>query len=59
MARDSADHTYSAIRAFLNSIRTGNPPISSVTNGRMATYTGLLVRKAVDEHRRVLMSEIM
>lgn len=54
----SADHTILAFRAFFNSIRTGTPSISTVRNGRMATCTGLLVRKAVYEKRRVLMSEI-
>ncbi len=46
------------IQAFLDSIRAGRPPISGVTNGRQASMTGLLVRKAVDEKRRVLMKEL-
>ncbi len=56
--KGSGDLTIQHMGAFVNSLRTGSPPISGVVNGRMATYTGLLVRKAVDEHRRVLMSEI-
>ncbi len=48
-----------AFKAFLNSLRTGSPPISGVENGRAATLTGLLVRKSVDEGRRVLMTDIV
>jgi len=55
----SADPTVLAIEAFLKSIRTQTPPVSGVVNGRMATLTGLLVRKAVDERRNVSMSEIL
>jgi len=47
-----------SVKAFFQSLRTGQPPVSGVANGRRATLTGLLVRKAVDERRRVLMSEI-
>jgi predicted dehydrogenase len=56
--KDSGALTVLAIGAFLDSVRTGTPPISGVINGRQATYTGLLVRKSVDEKRRVRMSEI-
>jgi myo-inositol 2-dehydrogenase / D-chiro-inositol 1-dehydrogenase len=56
---DDGDHTERAIQAFLNSIRTGAPNVSTVQTARMATCTGLLVRKAVDEQRWVKMEEIM
>lgn len=52
-------HTELAINVFMNALRTGKPVPSGVHNGRLATYTGLLVRKAVDEQRWVKMSEIM
>jgi len=51
--------TEDSMAAFFKSMRTGTPPVSGVVNGRAATLTGLLVRKAVYEHRRVLMSEIV
>jgi len=51
--------TEDSMAAFCKSMRTGTPPVSGVVNGRAATLTGLLVRKAVYEHRRVLMSEIV
>jgi len=47
-----------AMNAFFNSMRTGTPVVSGVVNGRMATYVGLLVRKAVDERRWVTIKEI-
>lgn len=56
---DEPDHTVAAIESFLDSIRSGKPPVSGVETGRMATYTALLVRKAVDERRRVTMDELM
>jgi predicted dehydrogenase len=52
------DSSGAAIHAFCQAIRNNTPPVSSVINGRMATYTGLLVRKAVEEKRLVKMSEI-
>ncbi len=52
-------HTEVALQEFLNSIRTGSPSVSGVETGRMATYTALLVRKAVDERRRITMDEFM
>lgn len=51
--------TQAAIASFFRSIRTGTPPVSGVINGRLATLTGLLVRKAVYENRRVEMKEIL
>jgi predicted dehydrogenase len=53
------DHTAISIAAFLDALRKDKPVCSDVVNGRMATYTGLLVRKAVDERRWVSMKEIM
>ncbi len=50
--------TENSMAEFFKSVRTGTAPVSGVVNGRMATLVGLLVRKAVYEHRRVLMSEI-
>jgi len=58
IASTKPNPTQQSVDAFLNSLRTGSKPVSGVVNGRMATLTGLLVRKAVDEKRRVLMSEI-
>jgi myo-inositol 2-dehydrogenase / D-chiro-inositol 1-dehydrogenase len=57
--KNSGELTILAMAAFLTSVRTGRPPIVGVRNGRQATLSGLLVRKAVDENRRVLMSEIV
>ena len=51
--------THEAVNAFYISLRTGTTPVSTVYNGRMATLTGLLVRKAVYENRRVEMREII
>lgn len=53
------DTTDQSIEAFIHSVRTGAPVVSGVKNGYRATMTGLLVRKAVYERRRVLMKEIM
>jgi len=57
--RGDADATQSAVARFFDSVRTGKPPVSGVKNGRMATLTGLLVRKAVDENRRVEMKDLV
>ena len=59
IASTKPNATHQAVDAFFNSLRTGTPPVSSVHNGRMATLTGLLVRKAVYENRRVEMKEIL
>lgn len=56
--QSSGDMSILAMKAFLDAVRDGTQPISGITNGRQATLTGLLVRKAVDEKRRVTMSEI-
>ncbi len=58
-AQSSGEMTVLAIKSFFESVRAGKPSISPVTTAQKATYTGLLVRKAVDEKRRVLMSEII
>jgi predicted dehydrogenase len=54
-----ASATQQSVDAFFKSVRTGTPPVSNVMNGRLATLTGLLVRKAVYENRRVEMKEIL
>ncbi|NLX14161.1 MAG: Gfo/Idh/MocA family oxidoreductase [Phycisphaerales bacterium] len=48
-----------ALLSFLRATREGTPAVSGVENGRMATLTGLLVRKAVYEERWVTMKEIL
>ncbi len=48
-----------AAMSFFNSILQRKPAVSGVENGRMATLTGLLVRKAVYEERWVTMKEIL
>lgn len=48
-----------AMLSFLRSIREGTPAVSGVENGRTATLTGLLVRKAVETGRWVTMKEIL
>ena len=53
------NHINQNIDAFLGAIRTGGPVLSGVENGRLATYTGLLVRKAVDERRWVSIDELL
>jgi predicted dehydrogenase len=55
----SAEDTHKSIATFFECLRTGTKPPSGVENGRMATLTGLLVRKAVDEQRWVSMKEIL
>lgn len=54
-----AHPTHDAVEAFLDCLRVGRRPDSTVENGRQATLTGLLVRKAVYENRRVEMREIL
>jgi len=53
------DETLIALTSFINSVRTSTPPTNSVHNGRDATLTGLLVRKAVDERRTVTWEEML
>ncbi|UCD30403.1 MAG: Gfo/Idh/MocA family oxidoreductase [Planctomycetota bacterium] len=48
-----------SMKAFFNCLRSGTKPPSGVENGRRATLTGLLVRKAVYEKRRVTMKELL
>jgi len=47
------------IEAFFKTVRAGGKSIADIEVGRMASLTGILVRKAVYEKRRVLMSEIL
>lgn len=56
---DDGDHTVRAIESFLNSVRTGAPNVCTTETSRLATYTGLLVRKAVDERRWVKIEELL
>lgn len=56
---DEADMTRAAVRDFLACVREGRQPASGVDTAADATLTGLLVRKAVDERRRVTMDEIL
>lgn len=50
--------TRDSIGAFMKALRGQGPNVCTVEHGRAATLVGLLVRKAVDEHRRVNMWEI-
>ena len=58
-AKVTGDATTDGLIDFLECVRTGRKPVSGVENGRMATLTGLLVRKAVYERRWVKMTEIV
>jgi predicted dehydrogenase len=55
---EGKDTTPQSVNAFFECVRTGQKPPSGVENGRAATLTGLLVRKAVYERRWVNMNEI-
>jgi predicted dehydrogenase len=55
---EEGDHYVLSTSAFINSIRTGTPVVCGVETSRLATYTGLLVRRAVDEGRRVELKEL-
>jgi len=55
---DYFSDTDESIAAFVKTLRTNGKPVSGVENGRLATLTGLLVRKAVDERRWVTIKEI-
>jgi len=48
-----------SIQAFFDAVRKGGRAVSTVETAKMATLTGLLVRKAVYENRRVQMKEIL
>lgn len=52
------DATAASTAAFFDALRHDKTPVSGVDNGRIATLVGLMVRKAVDEKRRVTMKEI-
>lgn len=56
---DGTEGTSRSVNAFFECLHSGAKPASGVVNGRAATLTGLLVRKAVDEGRWVKMSEII
>lgn len=55
---EEADHYVLSLQAFVDSIRTGAPVVCGVESSRLATYTGLLVRAAVDQGRRVELKEL-
>jgi hypothetical protein len=55
---DSTEATRQAVAAFLDSVRTRNPPVASVDHGRDAVLACLLVRKAVDDRRVVTRDEV-
>ncbi len=57
-AKPLPEPTQESIEAFYHALRTNTKPPSGVENGRMATLTGMLVRKAVYENRRVEMKEL-
>jgi predicted dehydrogenase len=58
-AEQVPEPTQESIVSFYNALRTNTRPVSTVENGRMATLTGMLVRKAVYERRRVTMEEML
>lgn len=51
--------TQKSIAAFTKAVRGQGPVMCGVVEGRMATLAGLLVRKSVDERRRVTMKELI
>lgn len=51
--------TRESIVSFMHALRNHTPVVSGVRNGRDATLVALMVRKAVDEHRRVTTKEIV
>lgn len=53
------DMTGRSIAHFFDCIREGKQPASTLEHGIAATLAGLLVRRAVDERRRVEMEEIL
>lgn len=56
---EAGDDTEMSLQAFLDSIRQGKPPVAPVHNGRNASLTALLVRKAVYERRVVTWKEML
>ena len=50
--------TQQSLAAFLASVRTRTPPVSSVQHGRDAAAASLLVRAAVDGRRVVTLAEV-
>lgn len=51
--------TQESVRAFFASLRERKPAACGVNEGYDATLVGLLVRRAVDERRRVTMKELL
>jgi len=58
-AENVPEPTQESITSFYNALRTNTKTVSNVQNGRLATLTGMLVRKAVYEQRRVTMKEML
>lgn len=54
-----AEMTIGSVKHFFECVRAGRHPNSSINNGIDASLTGLLVRRAVDERRVVMMDEIV
>lgn len=52
------DNSRMALEAFIDSVRTRNPPVANVDHGRDAVLSCLLVREAVYTGRVVTMDEI-
>ncbi len=52
------DSTLLALQAFVDSVRTRKPPVSTAEHGRDAVLACLLVREAVSQGRPVTMQEL-
>lgn len=59
IAKFDGNDTDEALRSFIKSVREGKPAAAPVTNGRNASLTGLLVRKAVDERGMVTWEQML
>jgi len=55
---EEGDHIAMSLQAFVQSIRTGSPIVCDMRTARLSTYTGVLVREAVLEGRRVELKEL-
>ncbi|HSW46381.1 MAG TPA: Gfo/Idh/MocA family oxidoreductase [Phycisphaerae bacterium] len=58
-AESEPNWTRGSVGAFMKTLRGQGPNVCTVNEGRAATLVGLLVRRAVYEHRRVTMNEII
>jgi predicted dehydrogenase len=59
IADTSPSATQQSVEAFYQALRTSSKPAAGVEEGKRATLTGLLVRQAVYENRRVTMQEML